>query len=342
MTTCDETKDSRGLQTRAEYERVIRPFLPPGAFAPDRRHLVRIFIHLLVALSGYFVLRTAASWWVMPLIAMLIGHSMACLLFLAHDVSHSAVVSNRAAKRGLELLLWGLNVIPPTLWRCLHNQSHHVETNTVRDTDRAYRACEGTAAIWAYNRLFFPNRMTPLRHPFVLFHFVTYIVRHVVTSLLPGGAKPSIVTFKPHYTAAHRLAIVAELAFIGVVQCGIWWLMRGEWQRYLFAVPIPLLVASSVAMAYIWTNHILNPLCEHSDPLIGSTSVIVPRWADWLHDNFSYHTEHHVFPSMNPRYYPEVSALLLRFFPDRYNRIPFREAWRRIWRQGEFIREDTP
>jgi fatty acid desaturase len=95
-------------------------------------------------------------------------------------------------------------------------------------------------------------------------------------------------------------------------------------------------------MLYVFTNHFLNPLCEHSDPLVGSTSVIVPRWMDWLHDNFSYHTEHHVFPGMNPRYYPEVSRLLQKHFPDRYNRVPFGEAWRRIWQQEEFISESKP
>ena len=57
------------------------------------------------------------------------------------------------------------------------------------------------------------------------------------------------------------------------------------------------MLASSVVMGYIFTNHLPNPLCEHSDPLIGSTSVIVPRWIDWLHVNFSYHTEHYVFPA---------------------------------------------
>ena len=60
---------------------------------------------------------------------------------------------------------------------------------------------------------------------------------------------------------------------------------------------------------------------------------------DWLHDNFSYHTEHHVFPSMNPKFYPEVSRLLQEHFPERYNRIPLREAWRRLWLRDEFIDE---
>ena len=125
------------LKTRGEYERVIRPLLPQGAFAPDARHLLRILLHLLVVLGGLLLLRVASAWWMMLPIALIIGHSLACLAFLAHDVSHNAVVTNRIAKRGLELLLWGLNAMPPTLWRRLHNQTHHVETNTVHDTDRA-------------------------------------------------------------------------------------------------------------------------------------------------------------------------------------------------------------
>ena len=45
-------------------------------------------------------------------------------------------------------------------------------------------------------------------------------------------------------------------------------------------------------------------------------------------------------PAMNPRYYPAVSRLLQQHFPDRYNRVAFGEAWRRIWQQEEFIREE--
>lgn len=30
------------------------------------------------------------------------------------------------------------------------------------------------------------------------------------------------------------------------------------------------------------------------------------------------------------------------FFSDRHDRIPFREAWWRIWEQEEFIREENP
>ncbi len=164
----------------------------------------------------------------------------------------------------------------------------------------------------------------------MLSHFITYILRHLTAALLPGTYKPSIVTYKPVYTVQQRRAVALELIPIGLMQLGIWYLCGGNWLHYLFAVVVPLLVASAVTMTYIWTNHRLKPLFPHSEPLLGSTSVIVPRGMNWLHDNFSYHTEHHIFPGMNPRYYPEVSRLLATHFPDRYHRIPLHEAWQRL------------
>jgi fatty acid desaturase len=327
------------LKAASDYIAVIRPLLPREAFRPDPRHVVRIAGHLLIIGAGYFVLRETSQWWVAALASLIVGHSQACLVFLGHDLSHNAIVKNAQGKRALELLIWGLNLIPPSLWIRVHNQNHHPETNTLRDTDRVYRACEETRANRIYNRLFHPNRKTPFRHPFVLVHFVTYIVRHLSAALMSGGRKPSVVTFKPHYSPALKRQILAELAIIAASQVALWFFLGGSWWHYVLAVPVPILTASCVAMVYLFTNHFLNPLCEKTDPLIGTTSVEVPRCFDWLHDNTSYHTEHHLFPGMNPRYYPLVSKLLRQHFPERYNRLPIREAWRRIWAQDEFISE---
>ena len=333
MTTPNST------QPASEYVRVLRPLLPVEAFRPNSRHLIRIAVHTGIIAAGYYVLCASSPTYFWILVSLLIGHSLACILFLAHDVSHNSVVRNRSFRCFLELLLWGANLIPPTLWHRVHNHSHHLETNTVNDPDRLYRAIEGTAFNRLYMRLCFANRKTPGHHPFVLFSFVPYIFRNLITSLLPGTLKPSIVTFKPKYTARQKTAILFEVVVIAAAQIGMWYLMDRSLLRYFCAVPLPLLIASSVAMTYIFTNHFLNPLCEQTDPLVGSTSVIVPRWMDWLHDNFSYHTEHHVFPGMNPRYYPQVSCLLQSHFPERYNRLPLKEAWRRLWLQDEFIKE---
>lgn len=329
------------LKSAAHYIAVLRPLLPAEAFEPEPRHVIRIFAHLAVILCGYVVLRGTDQWWVAVLAALIIGHSQACLVFLAHGLTHNAILKNGRPKRALELVAWGLNVIPPTLWLRVHNQTHHVETNTLRDTDRTYRPSESTMATWLYTRLFFPNRQTPLHHPFVLFHFITYILRHLVAVLLPGATKPSIVTFKPNYTPELRRQIIVEVALIVAFQIALWYFLGGNWWRYVLAVPVPLLVASSVAMTYIFTNHFLNPLCERVDPLVVCTSVSVPRVFDWLHDYMSFHTEHHLFPGVNPRFYPLVSTLLLEHFPERYNRLTMAEAWRRLWLHDEFIGEPT-
>lgn len=333
-------KERADLLTAADYARVIRPLLPREAFAPATGHLGRIGLHLGIIIVCYLGLRST-SVWTGPIWCICIGHSLACLAFLAHDVSHNAVIRNSSWRILLELLLWGLNGIPPTLWRRLHNQTHHAAINTINDPDRLFVEKERSPSTTLYARLFLPSRRTLKYSPLVFFHFITYIIRHSISALMPGTAKLSIVTSKPKYSLRQYVLLIVEIGFIGFLQMGIWFIVGQDWAKYAWASPCALLVTSSVVMTYVCTNHFLNPLCEHPDPLVGSTSVIAPRWMDWLHDNFSCHTEHHVFPSMNPKFYPEVSRLLQEHFPDRYNRILLREAWRRLWLLDEFIQESS-
>ena len=89
-------------------------------------------------------------------------------------------------------------------------------------------------------------------------------------------------------------------------------------------------------MAYVFTNHFLNPISHEHDPLSGTTSVRVPRFFDRLHSHFSFHTEHHLFPALNSDYYPLVSDALKTEAPHAYRQIEFSEAWRQLWRQPRF------
>ncbi|HRE84661.1 MAG TPA: fatty acid desaturase, partial [Opitutaceae bacterium] len=65
-----------------------------------------------------------------------IGHSIACLGFYAHDLSHGTILRAGRLSRVFETLLWTLAAVPATMWRRVHNATHHVETNTVGDPDR--------------------------------------------------------------------------------------------------------------------------------------------------------------------------------------------------------------
>jgi hypothetical protein len=81
---------------------------------------------------------------------------------------------------------------------------------------------------------------------------------------------------------------------------------------FVFVYVVPLLVANATIMSYIATNHFPNPLGSGRYPLPATTTVAVPRLCDRLHSFFSFHTEHNLFPSLNPTYYPMVSVLQRR------------------------------
>ncbi len=101
--------------------------------------------------------------------------------------------------------------------------------------------------------------------------------------------------------------------------------------KWLFAYVIPLLIANFIVMAYIATNHRLNPIVPVNDPLANCLSVTVPRWVDVLHFNFSYHTEHHLFPAMSSKYYPLVKEKIKEMWPERYHEMPMTKALAALW-----------
>jgi hypothetical protein len=70
-------------------------------------------------------------------------------------------------------------------------------------------------------------------------------------------------------------------------------------------------------MSYIATNHLLLPLNTVSNPLDDSMSVTTHPMLDRVHFNFSYHVEHHLFPTMSPKFAPLVRAKLQQFVPGR-------------------------
>lgn len=312
----------------------IRETLPAEAFQPARGRVWHVLLHAVVLISGYIAIRT---WPIAgPLVAIVIGHSLACLAFVAHEASHNAVVRDRRAKYALTLGALGINMVPPTMWNRLHNDAHHGHANTIEDPDRPFIDGEQNAATNAYSAATMPAIETWRGNVLIFTHFVTYIARHIVTVFYEEGAKPAIVTRRPDYRGRERRLIAIELIVIGAMQYGVWILAGRSWLNYFWASPVALCFASAVIMAYVFTNHFLNPISHEHDPLAGSTSVRVPAFIDRLHGHFSFHTEHHLFPTMNSDYYPLVSEALKEVAPREYQQLAFSEAWRLLWLQPRF------
>lgn len=321
--------------THADYIRLLKPLLPKSAFDPVPRKLIPAAIHTMIIVAGWVSFRfVRPAYW--PILTIVIGHSLACLAFLAHELSHRSIIRDSKTIRGLELLFWGVNFFPPTLWNKLHNESHHVRPNATDDPDRRFIVKEKSPATTAFTAVFFPHR--GLKYNFLcLLQFVTYILRHAVAVFYAGGKKPSINTFKPQYGKADKFKILGEILLIALLQYVAFLAVGRNWSAYLWASPLAIFFTSAVVMIYVFTNHFLNPLGDGADPVKATTSVIVPSMFDALHFNFSYHTEHHLFPNMNSEYYPALSRLLVERFGGEYNRILIRTAWSQLWRLDFFV-----
>ncbi|HXQ41480.1 MAG TPA: fatty acid desaturase, partial [Candidatus Udaeobacter sp.] len=162
-------------------------------------------------------------------------------------------------------------------------------------------------------------------------HFIAYSIRHTDAAFSSQPERLSLVTAVPRYSLKERLAIALELAIILALQVAVWFLVAHASAHpllaYLFAVPLPVVIMSAFVSFYFFTNHGLKPVSDDADVLAGSTSIAVPRLFNWLHSNFSYHVEHHLFPAMSSDYYPLVGDLLRRHFGQHYHRMTAGDAW---------------
>jgi fatty acid desaturase len=136
----------------------------------------------------------------------------------------------------------------------------------------------------------------------------------------------------------HRRAIVETL--LGIA----FWLTVAfvvGFVPFLFIYVLPLVVANSIVMAFIVTNHNLSPLTPTNDPLVNSLSVTLPRVLEWLTLDFGYHTEHHVFPTISTRHGKVVRAALRARYPERYQTMPLTSALRQLYTTARVYKDNT-
>lgn len=296
------------------YAARIKPKLPKEVFEPVPTRLVTGFILLALICTGMVVICLFDLHIVLRLlISFIIGFFITGAGFLGHEILHGTVVRNRR----LQSFLGGLFFFPfstgEQLWRKWHNLTHHVHTQDEFKDPDAWSTLE-----FLLTRPFL-SRAYRLKHVIrVPFYIVFLTFNFTFVSLL---------RFIPYISGTER-----------VKRATVWWQFVLPWafwigligviglHNWIFVYLIPLLVANFIASSYIATNHNLNPMVPVNDPLASSLTVTVPKWVDLLHFNFSYHAEHHMFPGVNPKYYPLIKQHILELWPDRYFQMPFWKA----------------
>lgn len=295
------------------YAARIKPHLPEKAFKPAPSRLITGFVLLAIVGTGMFAIIAFDLSIVLRIcISFVMGFLLAGIGFLGHEVLHGTVVRNRRLQSWLGGLFFFTLCTGPELWRKWHNLTHHVHTQDEFDDPDAWSTLEFLFTRPIFNKMYRLKRY--IRIPFyalfltINFTFVTWL------------------RFIPYLKGTERVKRTTVL-WQFIVPWTFWIALIGVigWYDWLFVFFIPLLVTNVVVSSYIATNHNLNPMVSVNDPLANSLTVTVPKWVDVIHFNFSYHVEHHIFPGVNPKYYPLVKQHIKAMWPDRYFEMPF---WR--------------
>ncbi|WP_333270574.1 MULTISPECIES: fatty acid desaturase [unclassified Microcoleus] len=348
LISLDETVDRETLIHQSAYAKKLRPLLPPNAFEPDPSKLAILLINLGILLLGWGIADYLDRWsvyllWLYLPLAAIMGNSIIVLLFSSHDLMHGSVQKKSRLTYPIAFLGLSMLLMPPTQWKSLHNLVHHNTTNSLADPDRNYLHQQpDTWGKWIQN-LFVPSvEVNPLWLIVGMAgSWAVHNFRNVSSVLLFNDKSVDYVPAAFTVSPKDRSIIAWECLGILGIHLSILFYLDFNPIKVTLAYILPIALGHAGAMFYIYTNHMGCRMTSINDPLINSASLRVPKIFDLLHLHFSYHTEHHIFPSINSNYYPMVQELLQIHYPDRMNLINAGEAWRLLMETPRHYKDEV-
>jgi fatty acid desaturase len=315
------------LMPQSQYVRELRTELPPEAFQPARSRLALVPIYVAIVAAAIYAI-TQVPLYYAPLLSIAIGIGFACLTFIAHETMHGGIVRGRAAR----LLVGWIGFLPftlsPRLWAGWHDRVHHANANLADDPDMYPTLDEYQASgriRFIVNAFSLGGRRWRGGLSLIL-GFTVQSNHQLVVARERGFLTPR----------AYKLALLETFAGIAV-----WATVAAlvGFVPFLFVYVLPLLIANSIVMSFILTNHALSPRVEINDPLVSGLSVTAPRWIEWITLQFGYHVEHHLFPAMSSRHARSVRTLLRQRWPKRYQSMSLRAALRELHRTARVYKD---
>ncbi len=326
------TPPSKPERTIPNYRQQVRKALPDEFFKPEPSQLLWFIPHVAIIGTGLWLLTAHFSWWLAPILSLIIGHSFACLGFLSHEIGHGAAIQNLRARDILGGIGFSAFFISPLLWRKWHNSDHHNNTQIVGvDPDHLF-TIEDYKDNPVLKALY---RMSPLARNIVIFSSFCYRMNQQTLRMLITYCRNKETPGKDKFLMVSQT----------VLQAAFWitlTLMLGT-QVFWWGYFVPLLVANSIAISYIATNHFLNPLADENDVLATSLTVTLPKWCRFLdpwHQHFGAHVAHHLFPQAPTRYTRKIEEKIEELFPDRYHSMSIFRALQLLW-QTPWVYEDN-
>ena len=315
------------LVPQSQYVRELRAELPTEAFQPAHSRLALVPTYLAIVVAAIIGI-TQLPLWFAPLLSIVIGVGFACLTFIAHEAMHGGIVRSRAARLVVGWIGFLPFVLSPRLWAGWHDRVHHANANLAEDPDMYPTLDEYNASgriRFLVNSFSLGGRRWRGGLSLIL-GFTVQSAHQLIKGRERGFLTPRI----------YKLAVAETLAGIAV-----WTIVAAVvgFVPFLFIYVLPLLIANSIVMSFILTNHALSPRVEINDPLVSGLSVTAPRWIEWITLQFGYHVEHHLFPAMSSRHARSVRSLLRQRWPERYQSMTLRSALGKLHRTARVYKD---
>jgi fatty acid desaturase len=309
-----------------EYTRALKAHIPKHFLEPVPTRMTYLPVFLaLFGLCAWGILAT--PYIVLKLLLSLgIGYAFIGMGFLAHEILHGAITKNPIYRSITGTIAFMPLMIGARIWRKWHNVEHHGNTQHPHDDPDAMGALESAVQKPFVQWMF--KQVPALRSFFLFFSFTFWFTLHGTKMLLHY-----LPEFKPQEKPAlYFQAILPPLVWLVVL------FLVGP-LNFIFIYFIPWLIANFIAMSFISTNHLLNPITETNDPLMNSLTVRNPGWLEWLTLGFGFHIEHHVFPILSPKYAAQVARKIKELWPERYNELPHYKALYYLWKTPRLYRD---
>lgn len=304
--------------------------LPKEAFLRTKQALVAPLMHTVLVIACFVMIANTSNSLLFVLVSLIAGHSVFCIGNHAHYISHNIATRNKPINYIAEAIFWAISITPATVWAKIHNQYHHRNTNRENDTFRYFTVDEKRTSRTVAHFFCYPNKHLKY-NPLTLISYFYVLFSHVLAALVPRDKDASsIVPTLPSYTVKERVKSWFEVALIVAIQVGIYYIFDQNLESYLLAFIIVYSTAVAITSLYLFTQHSLLPMEGDNHPLKSSMSIKPNALIDWLHANVSYHVEHHIFETMNYKYYPMMSDILKKRYGEHYQMGSMTEIWKNL------------
>ena len=330
--TAVELKKTEIIKNLAYYNRLLTPYLKSEYF---ERNPKRLFYYSTFAIGNVVAVGLALkfnfNWFFLLVVGLIMGYFNAGLAFVSHELSHGSVIKNKNMQDVLVFFSFAPFLMSPTYWRFWHNRLHHGNTQYVlKDPDafptmsvyknskflqRIFKWTPGSGALRSYSYFFF------------WFSFQAFLNQIYMrfNNKMWEEMNHKRVSFE---FGAQILLVGCYIYFIG-------------FSNMFFLAILPFAIQNYILMSYISTNHNLSPLTKVNDPLVNSLSVTNGQLFDFLHLNFGYHVEHHIFPRMSGAYTKKVHEVLIKVCPQTYQCMPKSKALKALYSTARIYKNPT-